>query len=231
MLNRFYHESSTQFTDSDVANIVRQYGKDVLIGGDPGWGDSFEAAMAAVDKYQAYKHVYLVGPGMEDWSAEEAAEIKVNARSVGIDTSSGDWRNRWYKQGGWLKKVKAWWLEYGRQNYYSAEIDNIDGALNNNPDKLVAAYKQLRDYCDWEKIAMKLMVKNLSEDELRKLISVKDQFDGFFCEFGMFEQGSGEPREQIRLAKQLGITAVTPINGLRDTHNYGTSRSGIPYSK
>jgi hypothetical protein len=223
---RFFHESETQFTPKFIDSIVQKYGQNILIGGDPGHSEEFERAMSHVDKRGALKHVYLVGPGMMEWSKEEAAEIKANARSIGIDVRRKTWKDEWFTSG-WITKCEEWFTTYGAMNFYSAEIDNIDAALKNDPMKLLNFYNHLMDFCIRNSIKMKLMVKNLSEEEL-KILETTPRLQSFLCEFGMFEAGSGDPKKQTKLAASLGIQAVTPLNGLRKTEDYGTTREGVP---
>lgn len=227
-IQRFYHESEEQFTPAFIDQEIEKHGQNILIGGDPGHGEDFERAMSRVDFHGAFKHVYLVGPGMEEWSKEEAAEIKANARSVGIDTRKKTWKEQWYSSG-WMTKCEEWFVTYDEMGFYSAEIDNIDAALKNDPMKLLNFYNHLYDFCIRNTVKMKLMVKNLSHEEL-KILDHSPRLRSFLCEFGMFEAGSGDPKTQIKLAGAFGIQAVTPINGLRKTENYGTVRAGVPYA-
>lgn len=226
MVDRFFHESEKQYTDSDIRSIVKKYGTNILIGGDPGWSE-FSLAMKAAKSAGAKRHVYLVGPGMEEWSNEEAEEIKKNARSVGIDTTEDDWKPRWFNHG-FILKCEEWFTTYNAEGFYSAEIDNLDASFNNDPMMLINFYQHMFDFFIRNHIKTKIMVKNLSENELRTLISVP-KLHSILCEFGMFEAGSGDPKEQTRLAALCGIQAVTPLNGLRKTKNYGTIKDGVAY--
>lgn len=228
-ISRFWHESGTQFTPADLKKMVDQYGQNILVGGDPGWNEDFEEAMKAVDFHGAYKHVYLTGPGMMEWSPEEVKEIKAAAKSIGIDTSKPSWKDQWFKAGGWEKKVQAWFKEYDAKGFYSAEIDNLDAVMDQDPDKFIAFLDRLDTFLCKYNLTIKLMVKNLSEDQLTALIDYQPRPE-LLCEFGMFEAGSGCPSRQANLAAKIGIQAVTPRNGLRDTKNYGTDRKGIPYT-
>ncbi len=228
MIVRFYHESEKQFTQTFVQAAVQKYGKNILIGGDPGQ-DGFEDAMAAVDRFGAKKHVYLVGPGMESWSAEEAQEIKIMAQSVGIDTTDKRWKGEWYATG-FRVKCKEWFTTYNAEGFYSAEIDNLDAAFDNEPGKLIAFYKEMWKFCQKNKIKTKLMMKNLSTKELDAVIANLAILKPFLAEFAMFEAGSGNHKDQIRMCKSMGIQAVTPITGIRETTNYGTDRAGIKWS-
>lgn len=228
-LVRFWHESGEQFTASEIKRMVDQYGKNILIGGDPGW-DEFDDAMKACDQYGARKHVYLVGPGMMEWSAEERQEIMRNARSVGIDTDDSGWKNRWYKQGGWEIKVQQWFKQYDKAGFYSAEIDNLDAVWDQDPKQYVAFLGRLDKYLTSNKLKIKLMIKNLSPAQLVSVIAFKPR-PGLLAEWGMFEAGTGNSAKQIELCAKLGIQAVTPKNGMRPTENYGTARRGIPALK
>lgn len=227
-LIRFWHESENQFNYADVEGYVDMYGSEILLGGDPGWHKDFSEAMYAVDQFKAYKHVYLFGPGMMKWSAEERKEIKAAAETVGIDTSEPSWKDEWFKKGGWEKKVYSWFKYYDSENFYSAEIDNLDAVMDQDATKYIEFIKRFDKFLKDNKIKTKLMVKNLSEEQLEVLIKFKPR-ENLLCEFGMFEKGSGNPDKQLKLAAKLGIQAVTPKNGLRDTENYGTTRHGIPY--
>lgn len=228
---RFWHESETQFTRNEIKNFVLKYGSNILIGGDPGHGEDFIAAMTAVDEFSAKKHVYLVGPGMLDWSDEELNQIKLHAKSVGIDIKSSSWHEEWLNWG-FEERIKKEILYYNSQQYFSYEIDNLDQIVSQEPIKTIEFYKRLEIYLYNSGANIKLMMKNLNENQLYEII--KNVTDGqlsidFFAPYSMMEAGSGNPKEQISLCKELRITAVTPINGLRDTHRYGTTRNGIPY--
>lgn len=227
---RFWHESSTQFTDKEVASYVKQHGPNILIGGDPGFGSDFDEAMRACDRHRCLKHVYLVGPGMWSWSEEERNQIRDHARSVAIDVSHPNWHNQWLKDG-WKLKQQQEFMYYDKRGFYSAEIDNIDSAIKQEDvDQYVAYVKQLIKFFKDNKMKIKLMVKNLNEDQLRGLFEAKINAcdpKSHIAPYGMFEKGSGDPKEQIRLAAQLCIKAITPINGIRDTDNYGTTRNGV----
>lgn len=229
MLKRFWHESGTQFTKQDVKGFVDMYGPAILIGGDPGWGEDYGNAMAAVEHYGAFKHVYLTGPGMWEWSPEERTEIKAAAKSVGIDVSKTNWKDEWYKKGGWEKKVYEWFKNFNAAGFYSAEIDNLDAVLDQDPEKYIEFITRFEVFQRKNKIQTKLMVKNLSEKQLEALIDYGPR-DDLLCEFGMFENGTGNPAKQLSLAAKLGIQAVTPKNGLRDTNNYGVTRHGVEYT-
>ena len=226
MITRFFHESEKQYSPQFVASIVKKYGTDILIGGDPGFGADFDRAMKSVDKQGAKKHVYLFGPGMESWSSEEATEIRNAAESIGLDVDSKNWRKEWYAGGGWIKKVEEWFAIYGAMGFYSAEVDNIDSALENDPDKLMVFYHHMQDFCQKNKIETKLMIKNLSTKELL-ILRENHTITPFLAPFGIFEEGTGNPKVQTRLCHEFGITAVTPENGLRDTNTYGTITTGI----
>ena len=228
MLIRYWHESGTQFIKSDIKGYTEMYGKNILIGGDPGWDEDFTNAMKWVDYYGAKKHVYLTGPGMMEWSSEERQEIKNNAKSVGIDINKKSWQDEWFKKGGWEKKVHAWFIEYNKQNFYSAEVDNLDAIWEQDPDDYLDFIIRFDKFHRDNNIKTKLMIKNLSEEQLERLIKFQPR-EGLLCEFGMFEAGSGNSSRQLNLAAKLGIQAVTPKNGLRDTNNYGVTRHGVPY--
>lgn len=225
-LTRFWHESGTQFTPSEIEKMVAKHGRNILIGGDPGWSE-FNGAMEECDRERCFKHVYLVGPGMMEWSEEERKEIMSNARSVGIDTKQKSWQQKWFKEGGWELKVRQWFKDYDKAGFYSAEIDNLDAIWDQSPTAYVAFLKRFDAFHTTNKLKIKLMVKNLSIEQLNAVIEYKPR-TGLLCEWGMFEKGSGNSTKQIELAAKLGIQAVTPKNGLRPTENYGTVRKGIP---
>lgn len=228
-LIRFWHESENQFNRADIEDLVYMYGPDILIGGDPGWHKDFSESMYYVDAFGAKKHVYLFGPGMWDWSPEEQEEIKEAAESIGLDTTSDSWKTEWYDNGAWEKKVHSWFKYYNKEGFYSAEVDNLDAVMDQDPDKYIKFIERFDKFHKANKIKTKLMVKNLSEEQLKALIQYKPR-ETLFCEFGMFEDGSGDPQAQLDLAAKLGIQAITPLNGLRSTENYGTTRHGVAYS-
>lgn len=218
---------------SRVQEIVSQYGKDVLIGVDPGLKDTpVEESQATIDEVKAQGalfHMYLVGPGSFEWSTDEANQIKFLAKSIGINTRKNDWKRVW-KAGGWEKKIYQQFSYYNKMGAYSCEIDNLDQIWDQDPDKAVEFFVRLQDYKKNNKISSKLGLKNLNEEQLKK---VKENVDNgvlsvdMFAEFGMFEKGSGDEDQQIAICESLGIKAVTPKTGLTDTYHYGTINDGV----
>ena len=233
-VNRFFLNCNDGIPPARVNKLVATYGKDILIGIDPGDKDyPDEDSMATVNAVKASGaklHAYLVTPGMWSWSQSERDQIRYLARSVKVDTTKDGWKKLWYSTGWKVKIVQQFEYYHTKHNAYSCEIDNMDSStIGNDPDMTVAYYRELRKALQDKGIKTKLMVKNLDEDQLQAVIDAKFGLD-FLCEFGMFEDGSGIPRKQLALCEKLGIQAVTPINGLTDTEHYGTIATGIPYS-
>ena len=234
MLNRFFLDCNNGIPPLRVKKLVDTYGKNILIGIDPGSKDTpDEDSMLTVKSVKSLEtnlHVYLVGPGMMSWSAEERQQIAYLARTVKIDTTKSGWQKTWFSTGWKQKIVQQFEYYYKNHNAYSCEIDNIDSStIGNDPKKTVAYYKELQDALKEKGIKTKLMVKNLDEDQLRAVIDAKFTTD-FLCEFGMFEEGTGSPKQQIALCEKLGIKAITPISGITDTNHYGTVASGVEYT-
>lgn len=233
LTKRFFLNCNSGISPVKVNALVKQHGKNILIGIDPGSKDYPDSdslmTVKAVSAVDAKLHVYLVGPGMLSWSAEERAQIKYLAKSVGIDVLKSDWHKRW-KTEGWKKKnLQQFQFYHTKYNAYSCEIDNIDSSyIENDPDKTVAFYTELRKSLIDNNIKTKLMIKNLDEDQLKAVIDAKFGLD-FLCEYGMFEEGTGSPKRQIALCAKMGIKAITPINGITDTYNYGVVSQGVPY--
>lgn len=216
-----------------VSAIISRWGKDVLIGVDPGLTDvPVEESQDTIDKVKelcGLFHVYLVGPGMESWSKDEANQIKFLADSIGIDTKKPTWKKIW-KAGGWEKKVQQQFTYYNEMGAYSCEIDNLDGVWDKDPMENVKFYVRLQQFRVENKIKTKLMVKNLDEDQLEKVLEYVDSGKlslDLFAPFGMFEEGSGTVKKQIALCKKLGIKAITPATGITDTNHYGTVTNGV----
>jgi hypothetical protein len=234
MLDRFFLNCNDGIPPLRVKKLVDTYGKNILIGIDPGEKDSPDEdsmlTVKSVKSVGANLHVYLVGPGMMSWSAGERKQIEYLAKSVKIDTNKSDWKKVWYSTGWKTKNLQQFEYYYKNHNAYSCEIDNIDSStIGNDPDKTVAFYKDLEKQLKAKGIKTKLMIKNLNEDQLRAVIAAKFTTD-FLCEFGMFEEGTGSPKQQIALCEKLGIKAITPISGITDTDHYGTVASGVEYN-
>lgn len=233
LTERFFLNCNSGISPTRVKSLVKQHGKNILIGIDPGSKDYPDSdsmlTVRAVRSVGAKLMVYLVGPGMMSWSADERAQIKYLAKSVGIDILQSNWHNKW-KATGWKKKnFQQFQYYHTKYNAYACEIDNIDSStIENDPDKTVEFYTELRDSLKNAGITTKLMIKNLDEDQLQACIDAKFGLD-FLCEYGMFEEGSGSPRKQIALCTKLGIKAITPISGITDTHSYGVVWEGVPY--
>ena len=208
-LSRFFLDCNNGISPRKVRNLKIKYGDDILIGVDPGMGDTpDEDAQNTIDSCKELDlafHVYLVGPGMMDWSEEEANQVRQHAKSVGINTKEKGWHKKWFDDG-WLKKAKQQFKYYNQMGAYSCEIDNMDGPLENDPDDTIEAYLELQAYFKEENIKTKLMIKNLDEDQLEALIenvnSGKLSKD-LFTEWGMFEEAPGDPDDQYRLAKKI----------------------------
>lgn len=227
---RFFHTSERQYTKAHVDHFVQTYGQDILIGGDEGWEEDFDAAMDAVVEAGAWMHVYTMGPGMYEWSREERAQIKRAARSVGIDTNAPEWKKTWYG-AGWFEVTLEKIRRYDHLGFYSIEIDNLD-AVFSAPQGWIGFYKTFQALREKEDLDIRIMIKNLGHDTLKQLVQdvEEDYLDrDIFAAFGMFEAGSGQPHTQILDCARIGIQAVTPINGLQDTKHYGTAFSGVPY--
>ena len=231
--SRFFLNCNSGISPVKVRTLVKNHGKNILIGIDPGSKDYPDSdslmTVKAVNAAGAKLMVYLVGPGMMSWSADERAQIKYLAKSVGINVTKSDWHNKW-KTAGWKKKnFQQFQFYHSKYNAYACEIDNIDSSyIENDPDETVSFYTELRDSLKTAGITTKLMIKNLDEDQLNAVIDAGFKTD-FLCEFGMFEEGSGSPRKQIALCAKLGIKAITPITGITDTHSYGVVSEGVEY--
>ena len=238
MLSRFFLNCNDGIPPNKVSSIVSQYGQNVLIGVDPGMTDrpdqDAEASINAVREVGAKLHIYLVGPGMMTWSKAEADQIMYLAKSVNIDTKKANWHNEWINWGWKTKNIQQFEYYYKNYNAYSCEIDNIDSSyIGEDPDKLSYYYVELYNNLKSRGIKTKLMIKNLNEGQLKEIIKLFDAkvfgLD-FLCEFGMFEAGTGNSKNQIDLCAKMGIQAVTPLNGLTDTNHYGTISSGVVYN-
>jgi hypothetical protein len=233
LAKRFFLNCNSGISPNKVRSLVAKHGQNILIGIDPGMKDYPDSdslmTVKAVSAVGAKLHVYLVGPGMMSWSADERAQIKYLAKSVGINVLQSNWHNKW-KTEGWKKKnFQQFQFYHSKYNAYSLEIDNIDSSyIENDPDETVKFYTELRDSLKKAGITTKLMIKNLDEDQLRSVIDAGFGLD-FLCEFGMFEEGTGSPRKQIALCEKMGIKAITPINGITDTYNYGVVAEGVAY--
>lgn len=242
MLVRFFQNNNDGISPARIKAIKARHGKDVLIGLDPGVGlepdGEFLASAKELRKHAMSLHVYLVGPGMWEWSGEERRQIRDLAKSIGIDTSEGMKKSptpKWFKRdwlgGGWKKKtfelIKTYASEHGA---YSFEIDNLDGVIGQVPAETVSLYREIATHLKAQGLATKLVMKNLSSKQLKAVIEAvgtgalkKD----LLCEWGMFEEGTGDPDEQIALCKELGVRAVTPKSGITPTDRYGTVERGV----
>lgn len=231
---RFFMNCNDGISPAEVKKHVAKYGYNVLIGIDPGSSDRpDDGTMQTIDAVKeagAALHVYLVGPGMMSWSEEERRQIANFAESVGIDLKKSNWHDIW-KMTGWKKKnleqFEYYWTEH---KAYSCEIDNIDSSyIENDPEETVKFYSELKNNLKEKHIGTKLMMKNLDEDQLQAVIDASFGLE-FLCNFAMFEEGTGDPKTQIKLCEKLGVQAITPINGITDTHHYGVIDEGVPYT-
>ena len=235
MISRFFFNSNKGISSKKIDSIVSKYGTNILIGCDPGENDiPSDVATPQLEYLKQLKiptHVYFVGPGMLSWSQQERNQIKRFAKSVGIDINNSNWHKEWISYGWEQKTLQQFEWYYNNYNCYSMEIDNLDSVFEDKQDKLIPWLLKFKDKLASKKIKTKLMLKNLSTDQINNLLSNNRNFGvDFLCEFAIFEKGTGKPKEQLRLMETIGIQAITPINGLNDTHNYGVIDSGVEYS-
>lgn len=231
---RFFLNCNDGISPNKVQSLVKKYGKDLLIGVDPGLEDRpVDEVVDTIEKVKELGlklHVYLVGVGMWSWSEDEQNQIEKFAESVGIDTNKPKWHKNEWLDWGWRDKIIEQFQYYhDEHNAYSCEIDNLDSALK-TPEDWMYYFKELSGELEKRNIKTKLMIKNLSEEMLELLIEKIEAGElkkEFFCEFGMFEEGSGEPSSQIELCTKIGIKAITPESGITDTNHYGVIASGV----
>lgn len=232
---RYFFNANKGISPKQINNLVNKYGNNILIGVDPGENDTpSDVAKPSLDCLKNLKipaHIYCVGPGMMSWSQQERNQIKRYAKSVGIDISKNDWHKEWLAHG-WEKKTLQQFKWYNdNYNAYSMEIDNLDAVFEKKQDALIPWFIQLKKNLRNANVKTKLMLKNLSDDQLHDLIDANADLNlEFLCGFAMFEKGTGNPRTQIKLCESIGIQAITPINGLNDTQNYGVVDSGVVYN-
>lgn len=227
---RFFHTSEKQYTRQQVEHLVGKYGQDILIGGDEGWDEDFDEAMDAVVDAGALMHVYTMGPGMYEWSKEEASKIKQDARKVGLNVKDKRWKHQWYG-GAWLDVSLEKIRRYDRLGFYSIEIDNLDSSFKMGFE-WINFYKMFANMRRREVLDIKIMIKNLDVITLSHLAAEVASGSipaDTFAEFAIFEAGTGSSRQQLALCHDIGIQAVTPMNGLKETNDYGTSFEGVPY--
>lgn len=234
-LSRFFFNSNNGIPPKKIDAIFKKYGSNILIGVDPGENDTpSDVAKPSLD-YLKFKniatHVYLIGPGMLSWSAQERNQIKKYAKSVGIDVTKPKWHDEWIEGGGWKRKTLQQFQYYSSNyNAYSCEIDNLDSAIQNDPDKTIKYFFELKNDLQKQNIKTKLHLKNLNEKQLEIVISNNKELTlDFLCEYATFEKGTGNSKKQLDLCASIGIQAITPINGLNPTYNYGVKDDGIPY--
>ena len=233
-LGRYFFNSNNGISSKKLDAIVQQYGLNVLVGVDPGENDTpSDVAKPQLDYQKQRKiptHIYLVGPGMMSWSQQERNQIKRFAKSVGIDINKKDWQKNWFSFGWKQKNLQQFQYYFSNYNAYSCEIDNLDSAIQNDPDKTISFFKELKADLQKHNISTKLMLKNLSIEQLNAVVDNIDSLGlNFLCEYAIFEKGTGNPKTQIELCKSIKIQAITPINGLNDTNHYGVVASGVPY--
>jgi hypothetical protein len=236
MLTRFYLNCNDGISPDRVEQIVEEHGKNVLIGIDPGASDKPNSegleTIKAIKEHGARLHVYLVGPGMWSWSEGERQQIKFLAKTVGIDTTSSSWKSEWYSKGWEKKAFQQFTYYHDKFNAYSCEIDNLDSSiLKTDFEKYVEFYKRFSEKLKEAGVMTKLMLKNIDEDGLMLVKEAIDNGDldrEFLADWGMFEEGTGSPKKQIAICKQMGIYACTPLSGITETTRYGVVSKGVP---
>lgn len=233
--SRFYFLCSNELSASKLKAAKKEYGN-ILVGFDPGMKDKPEGnSTDIIDTARdigALLHVYFVGPTMQSWSAEEREQCKYLAESIGIDTSEDGWLDEWYSTG-WEKKVQQQFKFYNDEyGCYSLEIDNLDSTtMKSDWDKYVEFFKRLDKWRKENNVSTRLMLKNIDEDGMEAIENAVKDGDldkELFAAWGLFEAGTGDEEKQYDICKRLGIRAVTPKSGLRETHHYGVSTDGVP---
>lgn len=212
-----------------VERAISQYGKNILVGVDSGCVEDGEAAaiIETTRKVGARLHIYLEGPGGvtgEQWTADELARIKVRATAEGIDTGVPlrDWMAIWNREG-WKTFTYKQLRAYKALGFESAEIDNLANGIAKDPENVKPAeylefFKLYRQWFEKGDVP-RLMLKNLSEDELDALIDAVNEGHlprEMFADFHIAETDSGDKRKQAAQSARIGIKTV--FSG--DTEHY-----------
>lgn len=235
MYSRFFFDANDGIPNNKLNRIISKYGADnILVGIDPGEDDRpSDVAQPMFDYLKDNNvaiHVYLVGPGMMSWSSQERNQIKKFARSIGIDVNAKNWHNEWIDWGWKAKVIEQFEYYYKEYNAYSCEIDNLDSGLKSN--EYIDFFLELKIELQKRNVQTKLFLKNLDDDQLNDLFEKFKEGEitlDNICEYAIFEKGTGSPKHQLMMCEKMGIQAITPLNGLKDTYHYGVVDSGIPY--
>ena len=197
MISRFFFNSNKGISSKKIDSIVSKYGTNILIGCDPGENDTpSDVATPQLDYLKQLKiptHIYFVGPGMLSWSQQERNQIKRFAKSVGIDINNSNWHKEWISYGWEQKTLQQFEWYYNNYNCYSMEIDNLDSVFEDKQDKLIPWLLEFKDKLASKKIKTKLMLKNLSTDQINNLFSNRLRAILHIAEARLVGQGIDEP--------------------------------------
>lgn len=207
---------------SEIRDMAKQHGRgNFMVGFDA--GNIQSSALQAANETGARKHIYVEGPGGPTgnaWAPDEMTRVRNAARSVGIDTSRGDWMNQWNKQG-WRDYTYKQLGDFKKKGFESAEIDNMyrDPRIKEDPKGTVNFLKEYGE--KWKKGELPtLMQKNLTEPvwkAVNQAIKSGELPRGMFSDFAISESGVGNNRDtQARMASEVGIKLIKSNN----THDY-----------
>lgn len=206
-----------------IQSLVNKYGKNILIGADPGdsfTSGSFAQTMKAAKAAGAKVHIYLEGPGGVTGSSgiapDELARMKAGAQKASINTNSSNWKSEW-NQHGWKTHTRSQLVElqklYGPG--FSYEIDNLYNAKVEGPSSVVKFFKEQEKWQKENNIKATLMMKNLTPEELNAVAGAVNKGEisrSFFSDFHISESGTGNRAQQEAAAAKMGIQSVPSNN-------------------
>jgi hypothetical protein len=215
---RYFLFASAGVSPGSIRKAAEKYER-ILVGFDA--GNVPPASLAAARSCEAELSIYVEGPGGPTgnaWAPDERARIRAAAASVGIRTDQKDWMEQW-DEWGWKTYTFRQLEGYRRDGYSACEIDNLDRVTGDrDPDATIAFFKEFAERQGAGKLP-RLILKNMSEEQLERVIQAIDGGElprSMFSEFHISEKGSGDRRRQDELSSRIGIRTVAS----NDTYNY-----------
>lgn len=206
----FMFASEPPLSREKIRTAIKKHGR-VLIGFDAGeiprTGPIGLSSYLEAKALGAELEIYVEGPGgptNEKWTADEIQRIEEAARSIGIDTTKKGWRDREWDTWGWKTYTFQQLIDYRRQGFNQAEVDNLDRVLQ-NPDELIAFYKEYARTRGTDTLPQ-LIMKNLDEAAMARVVDALKRGEiprHMFSEFHIFEIETDDSPRHCRLINQI----------------------------
>ena len=149
--------TSRAYTENEVLSMIREHGKNLIIGANMDSPDEYEKVRLLAEKYGLKMHGYSKGRGapQSSWGNQfpnEQKEIQALAKERGISL------NQWYN-GGWMDYEIDRLRALGKNAPSQIELDNFNDARTSADFE-----KELKKYAD-SGLSTRIVPKNWGEKE------------------------------------------------------------------